>query len=330
MAETISLESCANDDDCVVLKGPVTLRSLFVSSSVLIAAAPVLASTPLAVASRLHMPVLHFPIALLVVALVVELIMRKRGDGHRAAVGALLALAAASAVVATASGIALENVEEAGGELVEWHERLGILTAVLSTLSAVAYRRPAGGLRKLSLPLMLGSALTVMIAGHLGGKLVHGADYYAKAFAPPAPKTTATATKKAGDDDRSARSYDDDDGEADKRDRRPEGAIPEKPDFEKDIKPILKASCIKCHGPEKRKGGLRLDEKRFAMKGGESGASIVPGDPSKSLLYTMSALPGDDEDVMPEKGKLLALSELETLKRWIEQGAVWPDDAPTP
>jgi hypothetical protein len=83
---------------------------------------------------------------------------------------------------------------------------------------------------------------------------------------------------------------------------------------------------LKCHGPEKRKSGQRLDEKRFAFKGGESGpVAIVPGDADKSLVYTLVGKPPDDEDVMPPKGKLLSLSEIETLKRWIEQGAVWPD-----
>jgi mono/diheme cytochrome c family protein len=84
--------------------------------------------------------------------------------------------------------------------------------------------------------------------------------------------------------------------------------------------------CVKCHGAEKRKGGLRLDAKRFALKGGETGpTALVPGDADKSLVYTMSAHAPDHEDVMPSKGKLLSLSEIETIKRWIDQGGAWPD-----
>ena len=297
--------------------------SLLLFSALAAAPAFAAANTPVAVVSRLHMPVLHFPIALLIVALVIELLMRRRGDGHRSAVGALLVLAAAAAIVPAVSGLALERVEEAEGVVVERHEILGIATAVLASLAAIAYRSTAAFAGKVALPLMGLSAIAVMVASHLGGTLVHGADYFTKVFEPAGEKRVAASEPTRG-------SRDEDDGDAVARDRHPEGQVPDKPDYVTHIKPMFQRSCIKCHGAEKRKSGLRLDEKRFAMKGGESGASIVPGDPAKSLTYTMSALSADEEDVMPEKGKLLALSELETLKRWIEQGAVWPDDATTP
>ena len=303
----------------------MTLRPSSIVLSTIIASAPALAeaSTPLAIFSRLHMPMLHFPIALLVIAFVLELLLRKKGDGHRLAVGTLLALAAAAAVVAVASGLALATVEDTEGTLVDQHQILGIVTAIIAVLSALAYRRIAGLLRTLSLPLMGVAAFGVVVAGHLGGKLVHGADYYEKAFSSAAKTTVAVEA--------SGRGTADDGGEDEAaRARNPEGAIPDKPDYLTHIKPLMQRSCVKCHGPEKRKGGLRLDEKRFAMKGGESGVSIVAGDAAKSRVYTWSALPADDEDVMPEKGKLLALSEIETLKRWIEQGAVWPDEAAGP
>lgn len=304
----------------------MTLRNFLIVLSATVASSPAFAeaSMPLAVVSRLHMPVLHFPIALLVVAFVLELLLRKNNDAHRPVVATVLAFAAAAAVVAVASGLALENVEATEGDLVDRHKLLAIVTAAIAVLSAVAYRRPAGVLRKLSLPLMAAAAVGVIVAGHFGGKLVHGADYYDKAFSPVAKdvdKGTDVASRGTADDGA-------DDAAA--RARHPEGAVADKPDYVTHIKPLLQRSCLKCHGAEKRKGGLRLDEKRFAMKGGESGVSIVAGDPAKSLLYSMSALSADDEDVMPEKGKLLALSELETLKRWIEQGAVWPDDAAAP
>src|SRR4051794_5277142 len=53
-------------------------------------------------------------------------------------------------------------------------------------------------------------------------------------------------------------------------------------DFNADIKPVLSQSCFKCHSPNPRNprgpsGGLRLDDKAAAMKGGKSGAAIVPG-----------------------------------------------------
>ena len=96
-------------------------------------------------------------------------------------------------------------------------------------------------------------------------------------------------------------------------------------DFNQQIKPILESACLSCHGPEKPKGGLRLDTKALAFKGGENGAVIVPGEPEKSPLYTSTILPPDDEKVMPPKGDKLAKEQSELLRDWIKAGANWPD-----
>ncbi len=57
-------------------------------------------------------------------------------------------------------------------------------------------------------------------------------------------------------------------------------------DFTKEIKPILEQSCLKCHGEEQKKGGLRLHTKAAAITGGDSGTSLVPGKSKDSPLYT--------------------------------------------
>src|SRR5262245_45997204 len=54
--------------------------------------------------------------------------------------------------------------------------------------------------------------------------------------------------------------------------------------FYSDVKPLLNTRCISCHGPDKVEGGLRLDSRDRALKGGDSGPSLVPGKPEKSLL----------------------------------------------
>jgi outer membrane biosynthesis protein TonB len=96
-------------------------------------------------------------------------------------------------------------------------------------------------------------------------------------------------------------------------------------DFQKDIYPILKKSCLKCHGPKKKKGKLRLDKKKYAMKGGESGKVIKPGNAKKSKLYQLIILPEDDEDVMPSKGDLLTKEQQALFETWINEGAHWPE-----
>src|SRR5256885_867889 len=76
--------------------------------------------------------------------------------------------------------------------------------------------------------------------------------------------------------------------------------------FEKKIRPLLVENCYKCHSAsaQKLKGGLRLDAKDLALKGGESGKlAIVPGEPEKSLL--IEAVRYNNTDLqMPPKKKL--------------------------
>ncbi len=95
-------------------------------------------------------------------------------------------------------------------------------------------------------------------------------------------------------------------------------------DFEKDIHPILAARCFACHGAEKQKAGLRLDVKADALRGGDSGAVIVPRDASHSKLVAMitGAEPGK---VMPPSGDPLSTEQIALVTTWIDAGAVWPD-----
>lgn len=95
--------------------------------------------------------------------------------------------------------------------------------------------------------------------------------------------------------------------------------------FEKQIRPMLEAYCLSCHGEEKPKGGLKLTTRAAAIKGGEKGTSLVAGQPDKSPLYTSTILPPDHDDIMPPKGDKLVKEQTEMLKQWIQEGAVWPE-----
>ena len=96
-------------------------------------------------------------------------------------------------------------------------------------------------------------------------------------------------------------------------------------DFARDIQPILEERCYRCHGPEEQKNGLRLDVKAEALRGGESGRVIIPGDSESSLLYQFVA--GLDPDTsMPAEGDPVTTAELVLIKRWIDEGAQWPDE----
>jgi mono/diheme cytochrome c family protein len=98
-------------------------------------------------------------------------------------------------------------------------------------------------------------------------------------------------------------------------------------DFTTQVFPILEKSCISCHGPEKQKGGLRLDARAAALKGGEDGIVLVAGDAAKSDLYRRIILPEGSDDVMPNKGDVLPKAQTDLIRDWINQGASWPEVA---
>jgi hypothetical protein len=100
----------------------------------------------------------------------------------------------------------------------------------------------------------------------------------------------------------------------------------QKVDFVRDVQPIFKASCLKCHGPEKPKGQFRLDFRALAMKGGVLGQGHRSGNSKESLLDPAAAGEGRREPDAPE-GPALAPAKIELLRAWIDQGAVWPDAA---
>ncbi len=102
----------------------------------------------------------------------------------------------------------------------------------------------------------------------------------------------------------------------------------DKVEFEQQIKPILELDCVRCHGGEKPKGGLRLDTKGGALKGGDNGTALVPGKSDQSPLYTSTIAPVDDDKHMPPKGDPLKKEQTELLRLWIEQGAEWPEGLP--
>ncbi|MGA0040127.1 MAG: DUF1553 domain-containing protein [Pirellulales bacterium] len=92
------------------------------------------------------------------------------------------------------------------------------------------------------------------------------------------------------------------------------------------IAPLLAESCGTCHGPDNADSGFRIDLRERAVAGGDSGAAgIVPGDAAASEIFRRIA--SDDEDVrMPADGEPLTAEQQALLRRWIDEGAVWPDD----
>ncbi len=95
-------------------------------------------------------------------------------------------------------------------------------------------------------------------------------------------------------------------------------------DFSREVRPILMGRCVKCHGADQAESGLRLDQLEFATRKLESGRfGVLPGKSSESEI--IRRITETDTDLrMPPDGPRLPEAEVQTLKRWIEQGAKWP------
>jgi len=94
--------------------------------------------------------------------------------------------------------------------------------------------------------------------------------------------------------------------------------------FEKSVRPILTEHCVKCHGPDRQRGGLRLDTRDFLVRGGDTGTGAVPGKPDESLL--LKAVRHQDGLDMPPKGKVPE-AQVAVLAAWVKAGAVGPKSA---
>lgn len=254
---------------------------------------------------RFHPMVVHFPIALIFCAAIVDGWRLLRGRTVPGPfVQLFLILGTLGGILSAALGwfnAAFEKPDPDSARVLALHRWLGVsvvLVAVLATLVSFRARhmrsRPAVWLFRSS--LWMGVVL-VVVASHYGGILVYGEGYVASAL--PSAEPPAAGNGAA-----------------------PLSAV----DFQRDIEPIFQKHCVKCHGPEKQKGKLRLDTRELAVKGGQSGRVILPSNGKESLLYTLLLDP-DPDSRMPTKEKPLPREKIELIRAWIDQGAAWPEPA---
>ena len=255
---------------------------------------------------RLHPLIVHFPVGLLCVALLLEVLdWRSTRKELRAGINVLLWLGAGSAVVAVALGLLLANQEDYGGDTLTYHQWSGIATMVLSLLTLALLRR--GSLRWYRGTLIL-TVVGVSVAGHLGAMLTHGDDYLTSVLpgvhdSDTPNSLTPTFVLTSQDQPLSEKQVE---------------------DLNLEVRSILAHNCYSCHGAAKSKGELRLDKKEFVMQGGEDGPVVVAGHPEKSEMIRRISLPVGHKEAMPTKGKRLSPQEVAVLEYWIKQGAPWP------
>jgi uncharacterized membrane protein len=273
----------------------------------------------------LHPGIVHFPIALLAVAAFLEAIQILRKKPEAAPGTTVLAyLAAAAAVPACFFGFQLADYGGNEGKLVDLHKWFGLSSAAVALIAAAGAfksKTSRAWLRTMRAGL-LASAGLVLVTGYYGGEMSNGENHLLK-------HVDAILGINPAHDDEKKDGKVSDATPPDKKDPLPPPNPPtgDKVDFVKEIAPIIKDNCFKCHGGEKVKGKFNLGSKKTAFDQAESGKAILPGKPDLSKFYKSMTLAKDDDDLMPPvKEKARPTKEqIERVRKWIEQGAQWPD-----
>jgi len=246
----------------------------------------------LQVTGRLHPMILHFPIVLIVAYALCRWLTPKKGTpaaewlepfGDR-----LLLWAAYASVVTALAGILLSKESAYEGSILEWHKWMGTLSSLIMLALYLLRDNAAIGRSRPKLVAILPLGL-VIIAGHLGGDVTHGAGYVLAPIksqpAPPPPLEDALV-------------------------------------YQNVVQPIIATHCIQCHNSDNLKGGLNMDEPQQFAKGGRNGKPWDTTAEGMGLLLSRIHLPLEDKKHMPPANKpQLTEQEEKILYAWIKDGA---------
>lgn len=251
---------------------------------------------------RFHPLFVHFPIALLLIVPVFEILGRKRDAPFLlASVNLLLLLAAGGAILSAALGWCLARAGGYSGPLVRQHMWGGLLVAAASsTCWWLRSRRNSLAATRLYAALLFAAILLISFTGYRGGQLAHGETHLTEFLPWRLQRLLGPSSGETG-----VNSVKDPSAFYDVR-----------------IEPLFEGHCVTCHGQTKHKAGLRLDSYALVMRGGKHGPVIKPGDLKASELVRRINLPQSDDDFMPANNKRpLSASEVKLIEAWIRAGA---------
>jgi hypothetical protein len=240
---------------------------------------------------RWHVVLLHLPIGLLLLLAALELLsLNPRWREATAANRFILGLTIPVTLLAALCGWFLAQSGGYDSRPLFLHRWAGVAVALSACGLFWAHQRGPRKLYRWGLGATVG--LTVF-AGHTGGSLTHGRSYLTEPIAVWLGPGAGSGVGEGGDATRFAT-----------------------------IEPVLTEYCVDCHGPNKSKGGLRVDTRGHLLQGGDSGPAVVGGDASASLLLLRMRLPLKDDEHMPPEGKAQPTGQdLERIRDWISAGA---------
>lgn len=244
---------------------------------------------------RFHPLLVHLPIGILLLAPLLQWLSRREGYAISAGVlNVVWLLGIGSALLSCITGYMLSLSGEYDKGTVTLHMWAGIGVTIVAMLAAVkVFNKEFDNIYKAA---AIGLLLLITFTGHLGGSLTHGGDYLLAGLS--GGKNTADEKPVLIANVQTADVYAD------------------------VISPMLKTRCYSCHGPQKQKGGLRMDSPEGLMKGGKEAKAIIPGKADESEMLKRLLLPPSHEDHMPPKEKpQLSEAQIALIHWWIEQGA---------
>lgn len=243
---------------------------------------------------RLHPVLVHLPIGILLLACFFQLLTVKAEFAFlQPAVPVIFFWGMLGAVFSCISGYMLSLSGDYDEQLVSRHQWLGIATATVSLAVWLLYRFSVKVKTARMVAVLIIALVTV--TGHLGGSLTHGSNYLTEGLQSGIEQAAAIT---------------------------PIPNIQEAMVYTDVVQPLLEAKCYSCHGPNKQKGKLRLDQQEFILKGGKNGNTIEPGNADESEMIKRMLLPVENEDHMPPKEKSqLTTQEISLLHWWVNSGA---------
>ena len=240
---------------------------------------------------RMHPMLLHFPIAILMLAMFLEFFRFKTEytaqDLYQRFASNLLLIGAISSAITVVMGLFLSKEGGYTGVTLQLHKWAGV--SIVFIPSIICWSRNSAWYRA---PIAKSGAIItffcLIFAGHYGASLTHGDNFVLE---PVMPKEKSVP-------------------------------IDEAIVFDHVIKPIFVKKCISCHNPDKLKGNLILADAESILKGGKTGKLFVAGKPELSLLLQRIHLPLEVKKHMPPKGKIqLSEDEITLLYHWIKANA---------
>ena len=249
---------------------------------------------------RMHPLLLHFPIVILLLAMVMEVFRfnatyttGQSGSGvpefYRGFLTNLLLVGALSAGITVVMGLFLSKEEGYAGSVLQWHKWTGVGLFLLSSLLYWSRNKPwyKATVAKVG---ALATVILLIGAGHYGATLTHGDNFIA---APIMNQKKAAPV-----------------------------ALDQALVFDHVIQPIFEQKCVSCHNPDKLKGQLNLTDATAMLKGGKTGKLFVAGKPEISLLLQRIHLPEEEKKHMPPIGKpQLTPQEIALLSMWVKNKA---------